>query len=66
MTAREKGVATTPCPSCQSDLPVVTLPDGGMTTEGCKNCYPAKQPERASATRGRERGSDVQEKKADV
>lgn len=50
MSGREKGVATQPCPECGADLPAVTLPDGGVTTETCSNCNPAETTEKASAT----------------
>lgn len=62
MTDREKGVATAPCPTCGTDLPVTEQPDGGLALATCSNCLKTEEPETASEapqTR-RERGTTAQ------
>lgn len=59
MTGREKGVATVPCPTCGSDLPVADQRDDGATVgQSCPTCYPRTSTEQASAPApvNRERG----------
>jgi hypothetical protein len=63
MTAREKGVASTPCPNCGRGLKQVVLPDGGVSAETCPKCY--GKPEKAKAASvdlpEREKGTDTEE-----
>ena len=59
MTAREKGVATRPCPTCGTDLPVTEQPDGGMATATCPKCFDTKSTETASRSSKREKGTDA-------
>lgn len=56
MTDRELGVATAPCQCCGTDLPLQDLPDGGVTTVRCPECFPEPQVERASEFVQTERG----------
>lgn len=60
-TNREKGVHTTPCPTCGNELKQVELDDGGVTTEVCSTCSPEpeREPEKASKTQARETGTDT-------
>lgn len=63
MAGREKGVGTTPCPECGTDLKRVALPDGGVTAETCPTCYPSvEKAGKATATVTRERGTTTTEK----
>lgn len=51
MTQREKGVATAPCGSCKTELPLRELLDGGLTTIKC-GCSPqVAAPEQARDAR---------------
>lgn len=65
MAEREKGVATVPCPNCGSDRPVSEQADGSKVAEACPKCYPAVEPETASAptTPAREAGTDITKEK---
>lgn len=57
--AREKGVATAPCPTCGKDLPLHEQPDGGWATATCSKCHPMKKAEKAAAPEpGREIGTE--------
>jgi hypothetical protein len=61
MAKREKGVETTPCPTCETDLKLVQMEDGSVTAEACPTCFSAPEPEKAS-TKGspsRETGTDT-------
>lgn len=56
MATREKGVQTTPCPTCETDLKHVEMADGSVTTEVCPKCF--SEPEKASKkTTAREKGT---------
>lgn len=56
---REKGVATAPCGACGTQLPLVDSTDGGVTTDTCTKCVPAKTKETASQSSSRERGTET-------
>ena len=58
MTTREKGVATKPCPTCSTDLPLTAQPDGGLSVATCPKCYDAPKSEKAGRARTRERGTE--------
>lgn len=62
MVEREKGVETTSCPTCESELKLVEQPDGAVAAEACSTCFTA--PEKASkktASVSREKGTASEE-----
>ena len=65
MAEREKGVASTACPSCGNELNPVEQPDGATAYETCHTCYPTTEPtpepEKASSRQpSREAGTTVE------
>ena len=59
MATREKGVETMPCPTCETDLKLVEMPDGSVTTETCTTCFSEPEKEKASTKKSasREKGT---------
>lgn len=65
MATREKGVQTTPCPTCDADLKLVEMPDGSASAEVCSNCFSEAEPEKASKkSTPREKGTTTEEEKS--
>lgn len=60
MAEREKGVASTPCPNCGTDLNAVTQLDGATAYEVCSKCYSQPKPEKAAQRTPRETGTTVE------
>lgn len=66
MSKREKGVATTVCPTCGHEVAIVTAPDGALTAEACPTCHSSSTPEKAKAqTPSREHGTTTTEEPSD-
>lgn len=49
MAKREKGVGTSACPTCGTDLKLVQLPDGGVAAETCPKCFKPETASKAAA-----------------
>lgn len=61
MARREKGVGSSACPKCGTDLKTVRLPDGGVAAETCPKCYKLETASKAPAPASvsRETGTDI-------
>lgn len=61
MAKREKGVGTSACPNCGTDLKTVRLPDGGVAAETCPKCFKLETASKAAVapTASRETGTDT-------